>query len=157
MGKRSATVSRVIKAPPEKIFEILSDASLHPVIDGSGMVKSARGNPERLRLGTRFGMSMRLLTPYRTVNTVTEYEESKQIAWRPYLRIGPVQVLGGQTWRYKLEPVEHSDGGRATRVSETYDWGTAMTPLGLELAGYPKKMTAAMKRTLERLEDVVTR
>ncbi len=43
MEHRRTTVSREIAAPPDVIFAVLADASLHPVIDGSGTVRRSRG------------------------------------------------------------------------------------------------------------------
>lgn len=142
-NQRQVSVSRVIAAPAEKIFDVLADPAMHPVIDGSGSVKHARSKePQRLTLGSTFSMDMRIGLPYIIKNTVVEYEENRRIAWRH---------AGGHRWRYELEPVE---GG--TRVTETFDWSTALVPKGIELMGFPKKHPAAMAKTLERLDEVVT-
>jgi uncharacterized protein YndB with AHSA1/START domain len=147
MGEHPEAVSveRVIAAPPEKIFDVLADPSQHPVIDGSGTVKHTRGEqPERLSLGAKFGMSMKLGVPYGITNTVVEFEDGHRIAWRH---------IGGHRWRYELEPVD--DG---TRVRETYDWSTAIlgTRLYIMATGWPKRAEKAMTQTLERLDAHVT-
>jgi len=142
---KSVSVERVIDAPPEKIFDVLADPSQHPVIDGSGMVKHARGEePARLELGSKFGMSMRLGIPYAITNTVVEFDENRLIAWRH---------IGGHRWRYELDPA-----GAGTRVRETYDWSTAIlgTRLYIFVTGWPKRAQQAMTRTLERLAAHVT-
>ncbi|WP_334144975.1 SRPBCC family protein [Rhabdothermincola sp.] len=142
-SKRQVSVSRVIAAPPEKIFDVLADPSKHPIIDGSGTVKRARGSaPRRLELGSTFGMDMRMGVPYVIKNTVVEFEPNRLIAWRH---------LGRHRWRFELEPVE---GG--TRVTETFDWSTALAPWMIELVGYPKRHPANMLATLERLDAYVT-
>ena len=140
---RHVSVSRVIAASPEAIFEVLADPMRHGEFDGSGTVRgSSRGNPERLVLGSRFGMSMRMGIPYRIKNTVVEYAENRLIAW---------QHFGRHRWRYELEPV---DGG--TRVTETFDWSTAISPRFIERMGYPTKHIAPMEATLERLDALLT-
>lgn len=139
---RSVSVSRVIAAPPEAIFAVLADASKHPLIDGSGTVQAARGDTEPLRLGSKFGMSMKIGVPYLISNTVVEFEPNRRIAWAHW---------GKHRWRYQLAPVE---GG--TEVTETFDWSTSLFPKGIELAGYPKKHPPSMEKTLERLDAVVT-
>lgn len=140
---RQVSVSRVIPAPPEQIFAVLADPAMHPVIDGSGSVRQSRkGNPERLELGSRFTMDMRIGLPYLIKNTVVEYEENRLIAWRHF---------NGHRWRYRLEPV---DGG--TEVTETFDWSTARFPKGIEWMGFPEKHPAAMAKTLEGLERAVS-
>ena len=140
-------MERVVSAPAETVFDLLADPAMHPVIDGSGTVRApVAGNPSRLRLGSRFGMAMRIGRAYRITNQVVEFEEGRRIAWAHF---------GGARWRYELEPV---DGGAATRVRETFDyermtvrWG----PRFLELMGFPRRNRAGMERTLNRLAELV--
>ena len=137
-AERVVSVSRVIDASPEAIFDVLADPARHGDIDGSGMVQNVRGESKRLALGSSFGMDMKLgpLT-YRISNEVVEFEENRLIAWAHF---------GGHRWRYELEPVE---GG--TKVTESFDWSTAKVPKAIELMGYPKKHPANMTATLDRL------
>ena len=138
----SVSVSRVIDAPPQKIFDLLADPDMHPVLDGSGTVKGARGgNPERLSLGSKFGMDMRIGVPYRIKNTVVEFEDGKRIAWRH---------AGRHIWRYELEPA-----GGGTKVTETFDWSRAFTRLLGPLV-YRRTHPPMMEATLERIEREVT-
>lgn len=140
--QRKVSVERVIPAPPERIFALLADPAQHPVLDGSGTVRrSLPGNPERLSLGARFSMDMRIGVPYRITNTVVEFEEGRRIAWRH---------LGGHVWRWELEPVE---GG--TLVRETFDWSTNRYRWLLERLDIPERNRRAMERTLERLAQLV--
>ncbi len=141
--ERQVSVSRTIDASPEEVFVVLVDPAGHAAIDGSGMVKGDRYGDAPLRLGSRFGMQMKQFgVPYRISNEVVEYEENRLIAWAHFFR---------HRWRYELEPVE---GG--TKVTETFDWSTALVPKGLELTGYPKANRAAMEATLERLEQYLS-
>jgi len=143
LSERKVSVSRVIDAPAQKIFDVLADPSMHPVIDGSGSVQGSRGgNPERLSEGAKFGMDMKIGLPYRIRNTVVEFEDGKRIAWRHF---------GRHIWRYELEPAE---GG--TKVTETFDWSKSLAPWYIERAGYPKKHPKGMAATLERLAAQVT-
>lgn len=136
--ERVVSVSRVIDATPEAIFDVLADPARHGDIDGSGMVQNVRGESKRLALGSSFGMDMKLgPLPYRISNEVVEFEENRLIAWAHF---------GGHRWRYELEPV---DGG--TKVTESFDWSTAKVPKAIELMGYPKKHPANMTATLDRL------
>jgi uncharacterized protein YndB with AHSA1/START domain len=141
---KQVSTSRVIDADRQRIFDVLADPGLHPVIDGSGTVEDVQdGGPERLSDGARFGMSMKVGAPYRILNTVVEFEEGRRIAWRHF---------HGHRWRYELE--DAPAGG--TRVTETFDWSTARSKLPLELAGIPKRNLRGMERTLENLERLVT-
>lgn len=141
-GAGQLSVERVIDASPERIFAILSDASRHADIDGSGSVRSARKAPQQLRLGSKFSMDMRNVVPYRISNEVVEYEENRRIAW---------QHLGKHRWRYELEP--QPDG--RTLVRETFDWSTAVIPKFIELIGAPGRNRPGMVKTLERLAALV--
>lgn len=135
---RTVTAERLIAASPQRVFDLLADPSMHPVLDGSGTVKrSLDGNPERLRLGAKFGMGMRLGVPYRIRNTVVEFEEGRRIAWRHF---------GGHRWRYELEP---ADGG--TRVKETFDYTKGISRLYIGLTGFAERNRRGMEATLERL------
>jgi hypothetical protein len=137
--------TRTIAASPATIFAVVSDASLHPVIDGSGMVRDVRGSGDhRLALGSKFGMSMRLGLPYRITNTVVEYEPDRLIAWcHP----------GKHRWRWEVEPV---GDGASSLVTETFDWSTAISPKVIELVGYPERHLRNIERSLERLDAFVT-
>ncbi|TVR22196.1 MAG: dimethyladenosine transferase [Ilumatobacter sp.] len=135
---RIERATRFVPAPPEAIFELLSDPGSHALIDGSGTVRGARdASPERLTLGSKFGMQMRLGVPYRITNEVVEFDEPTLIAWRH---------LGGHIWRYRLEPTE---GG--TTVTEEFDWRTARSPLALRLMRAPTRNRTSIEATLDRL------
>jgi uncharacterized protein YndB with AHSA1/START domain len=136
------STSRVIRADRQRIFDVLADPAMHPVIDGSGTVTDVQdGGPDRLELGARFGMNMKLGAPYRILNTVVEFEEGHLIAWRHF---------HGHRWRYELADV---DGG--TEVTETFDWSRARSRLSIRLMGWPRRNLAAMRATLERLDALV--
>jgi uncharacterized protein YndB with AHSA1/START domain len=145
------SVERVIPSPPGPIFDLLADPAKHRLIDGSGTLRDAVDDTGRLALGSRFGMNMRLGIAYRMVNEVVEFEDDRRIAWqaRPDAPVGR-RIAGGRIWRYELEPVE---GG--TRVRETWDISQEQIPL---LVIGAKRMTRNnMERTLERIEELVTR
>lgn len=110
---------------------------MHPLIDGSGTVKAARGNTEKLDLGSEFGMQMRLGVPYRISNRVVEFEPDALLAWRHF---------SGHRWRYELVPAE---GG--TMVSETWDASRLRHKWVLRVLGFTRTTGPNMERTLERL------
>jgi uncharacterized protein YndB with AHSA1/START domain len=144
MSERSVSASKVIAAPPEAIWELLVDPASHALIDGSGTVKGTRApSGTRLSLGDRFGMTMRVGVPYAISNEVVEFEEGRLIAWRHF---------GGHRWRWELEPVE---GG--TRVTETFDWSTAKSPVALEVMRMPARNARSIRATLDRLEAHLSR
>lgn len=111
MGTSKVTSGTVVKAPPAAVFAILSDPRQHPRIDGSGTVRGSVSGPERLELGSQFGMQMKQGLPYTMRNTVVEHEPDRLIAWRH---------VGLHRWRYELEPVQVG-GVAGTKVTETWD------------------------------------
>lgn len=143
-NEQMVSVSREIDASPEAIFDVLADPRQHAAIDGSGSVKGVVDGPDRLELGSKFGMKMKIGLPYRVKSTVVEYNKNELIAWAH---------LGKHRWRYTLEPI---DGGSRTKVTETFDYSTARSPWFIEKMGYPRKHPAAMEATLERLDQHVS-
>jgi hypothetical protein len=108
-GKEEVKSARiVINAPAEKIFAILSNPRRHKEIDGTKTIQENISGPDKLVLGSKFGMKMRLGINYRIQNTVVEYGENSLIGWRH---------LGRWIWRYELVNI----GPQMTQVTETFD------------------------------------
>jgi uncharacterized protein YndB with AHSA1/START domain len=145
------TVERLIAAPPEAIFALIADPSRHPEIDGSGSVRQAKEPSQRVGLGDRFGMSMKIGLPYSMVNEVVEYEEDRRLAWQTR-GPGPVgRHVGGRIWRYELEP---RDGG--TLVKESWDISQESPFTRPVVRRGAAQARRNMEKTLERIEAVVT-
>ena len=138
----SVSVSRVIAADAQALFDVVADPTLHHVIDGSGSVQGVRGGSRKLALGDKFSASMRIGVPYLITNKVVEYTEGRRIAWAH---------VGGWRWRYEFEPVE---GG--TRVTETFDWSTSKAGAYIRLMKWAPKNRVNMERTLARLDAFAT-
>ncbi len=129
---------RFVPAEPQAIFDLLADPAQHSTIDGSGSVRSSTTEaPERLALGSKFSMSMKMAVPYKITNEVVEFDEPSLIAW---------QHMGKHVWRYRLRPV---DGG--TEVTEEFDFRPARSAIALKLSGAPKRNAKAIEATLDRL------
>jgi hypothetical protein len=142
-GSRWARSARiVIAAPASAVFDVLADPRRHADFDGSGTVQGAATGPDRLALGSRFGMSMRLKVPYRTDNEVVEFEEGRRIAWCHFNR---------HRWRFELEPV----GDSSTQVTETFDGRTAIFPPALLLMNAYDNNQIAVAKSLVRLKRLV--
>lgn len=137
---RTVSASTVVAAPPEAVFALLANPHRHHEFDGSGTVRGAVSGPERLALGDRFGMSMKIKLPYRITNRVVELEPDRRIAWCHAARA---------VWRYELEPVP---GG--TRITETFDYGGSPVAAGMELLGFPKGNARSIAATLRRLREI---
>lgn len=139
---QQVSVSRVIPADADALFEVVADPSLHHVIDGSGSVRGARGGSRRLALGDRFSTSMRVGVPYVITNKVVEFDDGRRIAWAH---------VGGWRWRYEFEPVE---GG--TEVTETFDASHSKAGAYLRLVRAAERNRRSMEQTLARLDAFVT-
>ena len=137
------SVERFVAAPPEAIFELLVDPDRHHDIDGSGTVVGAKQGSQRLQLGSRFGMSMRVKMSYSMVSTVIEFDEPRVIAWQTR---GPGNLGGGRIWRYELQPVE---GG--TLVRESWDISRESVLSKWMVKGLGEKTRENMAATLERI------
>jgi len=142
-GKEEVKSARiVINAPAEKIFAILSNPRRHKEIDGTKTIQENISGPDKLVLGSKFGMKMRLGINYRIQNTVVEYEENSLIGWRH---------LGRWIWRYELVNI----GPQMTQVTETFDASRAPLIAKAWLSvrkAYPWTQKAVAK-TLVRLKS----
>jgi uncharacterized protein YndB with AHSA1/START domain len=135
---RIERATRFVTATPQQVFDLLADPSQHATIDGSGSVRgTANSSTQRLTLGSKFGMRMKLGLPYRITNEVVEFEEPSLIAWRH---------MGGHVWRYRLEPT-----AEGTTVTEEFDWSTAKSPLALKAMRAPSRNRESIEKTLDRL------
>lgn len=137
---RTVTSSVVVAAPAAEVFALLANPHRHHEFDGSGTVRGATSGPERLTLGDRFGMDMKMRLPYRITNRVVEFEQDRLIGW-----CHPAKAV----WRYELEPV---DGG--TRVTETFDFTGSPVAKGIELFGMHKGNAKSIRDTLRRLQTI---
>ena len=137
---RIKSASIIINAPVSKVFDVIANPKMHPIIDGSNSVRFVIKGPSRLTLGSKFGMSMEIGIKYRITNTVVEFEENKLIAWRH---------LGRWIWRYELKEISPTQ----TVVIESFDGTT--TPFNVWLKArkaylYTQK---AVAKTLVRLKE----
>jgi uncharacterized protein YndB with AHSA1/START domain len=152
MDGSTVSVERVIKAPPEKIFELLADAGRHASFDGSESVNHASQQSVSLSMGSKFGMAMKgrketLFFPYRTANTVVEFEPDRRIAWQTTAMGG---LLGGRIWRYELSPAE---GG--TLVRETWDVSRDKQKRMITSGSMPQQTEQGMRATLKRIAKIL--
>ena len=136
------SASIIINAPASKIFDLLARPTMHSVIDGSRSVRGVLKAPDRLSLGAKFGMSMKLGVRYRITNTVIEFDENKTIAWRH---------LGRWVWRYELREITPNQ----TVVTESFDGRPSPFQWWLNARkayGYAEK---AVAKTLVRLKKEI--
>ncbi len=93
------------------------------------------------------GRKETLFLPYRTTNTVIEYEPDRRIAWQTY---GLGGLVGGRIWRYELAP---TDGG--TLVRETWDVSQEKNKRMVISGSMPQRTEQGMAATLDRLAQLL--
>jgi len=123
------------------IFDLLADPRRHQELDGTKTIKGNISGPERLSLGSKFGMRMHLGIRYRITNTVVEYEENRLIAWRHF---------GKWRWRYELRSISQD----VTEVTETFDGTTSISQLWLKFRKAYPWVQMAVAKSLVRLKVV---
>lgn len=140
-------VSRVIAAPPERLYELVSDmpkmAQWSPENTGGTWLKGATGPA----LGAKFkGTNKKGSTKWSTLATVVVAEPSREFAFD--VTAGGMKVA---RWGYRFEAV---DGG--TKVTEY--WDDHRTKVMAKITGAVLKVPdraehnrAGMEQTLERL------
>ena len=136
---RIKAASIIINAPISTIFELLANPSMHPVVDGSDSVKSVINGPQRLFLGAKFSMNMKIGVKYRITNRVVEFEEGRVIAW---------QHLGRWIWRYELTEITPTQ----TVVTESFDATKSPFQLWLKWRKAYPFVQIAVAKTLVRLK-----
>ncbi|MFM8966289.1 MAG: SRPBCC family protein [Actinomycetota bacterium] len=129
----------VIDAPAAKIFDIIARPELHPKIDGSNSVKGVNWGPERLSLGAKFGMRMKIGIRYKITNIVVEFKENELIAWRH---------LGRWVWRYELKALSANQ----TEVTESFDGRPSPFQWWLKARNSYRYVQKAVAKTLVRLK-----
>jgi hypothetical protein len=104
----TAAARITINTQASKIFDLLANPASHKLFDGSGTIQASISGPDRLFLGAKFGMAMKIKVPYRIKNTVVAFEENKKITWCHLMK---------WTWCYELLDV----GNGQTQVTESFD------------------------------------
>lgn len=145
--QRVVRASRVVKAAPGTIFELIADPNQQPTWDGNDNLRAAHDSGRVCGVGEAFLMELTHDGSLRE-NHVVEFEEGRLIAWMP----GDVGApRAGHLWRWELEPVE---GG--TLVTQTYDWRgldeTQRRRIKRALRTTPEMLQASVDRLAERAE-----
>ncbi len=124
-------------APASEMFEILANPRRHLEIDGTKTILKNISGPQRLKLGSKFGMNMHVGIKYRITNTVVEFEENKLIAWRHF---------GRWRWRYQLRALTPTQ----TEVTESLDGTTSISQAWLKFRkAYPWAQIAVAKSLVQ--------
>ena len=167
MGEESQRVeaSRRIKAPADRIFEILANPQRHMDFDGSDMLRGVVLDRPIFGVGDTFTMKMhRLGEDYLMLNYVVEFERDRRIFWEPAPGDtsraegndpSKVGIPAGYRWGYILTP-EVDD---VTVVTEVFEYGPLSDSLlrdgGAWING-TNTVLESMIASLEKLEKIST-
>ena len=145
-------VQRTIEADAAAIFRVLSDPMGHVMIDASGMLLDATGEPAKA-VGDSFVIHMDRealndypMGKYDVEVTITTFEQDREIAWTI---VGQIKPPIGHVYGYTLEP---ADGG--TLVTSYYDWSN-IDPQWREANIFPVIPESALRATLGILARTV--
>ncbi|GAB33714.1 SRPBCC family protein [Gordonia otitidis] len=148
----SVTVERVIDAPADEVFDVLSNPQRHPELDGSGFVRSVDHADRIQKVGEVFTMNMEgahMGGEYKTDNHVTGYAKDKLLAWQT----APAGTEPpGWEWVWELE----AQGPDKTLVRHTYDWSKVTDKDLLKKVSFPLVTEDQLEDTLGRLAAAVS-
>ncbi|GAC51020.1 SRPBCC family protein [Gordonia aichiensis] len=148
----SVTVERVIDAPADQVFDVLSNPQRHPELDGSGFVRSVDHADRIQEVGEVFTMNMEgahMGGEYKTDNHVTGYAKDKLLAWQT----APAGTEPpGWEWVWELE----AQGPDKTLVRHTYDWSKVTDKDLLKKVSFPLVTEEQLEDTLGRLAAAVS-
>src|SRR5580704_16487224 len=154
MTSERIEVQRTIDADPAAIFAILRDPQGHVIIDSSGMLQAADGEPVSA-VGDSFVVHMDRealndypLGRYDVTVSISAYEPDREIAWTI---LGQIRPQIGHVYGYRLEP---ADGG--TLVTSYYDW-SSIDPKWREAGIFPVISEGALRATLGILARTAAR
>jgi uncharacterized protein YndB with AHSA1/START domain len=137
--ERIVSVTRIIAASAERIFELIADPSRQPSWDGNNNLASSAPGQRVHQAGDVFKTT--LTGGAVRENHVVEFIEDSQIAWCP---AEPGKQPPGHLWRWQLNPVN----AELTSVTHTYDWTalTDATRLARARATTPDMLRASLDR-----------
>lgn len=146
------TVERVIEAPVDAVFNVLSNPEQHQKLDGSGFIRGVDHADRIQKVGEVFTMNMEgdhVGGEYKTDNHVTGYAKDKLLAWTT----APAGTEPpGWEWLWELE----SQGPNETLVRHTYDWSKVTDKKLLEQLKFPLVTKDQLEHTLGRLAAEAT-
>lgn len=146
---KKLVVSRTIEAPADEIFDFLTNAKKHQLIDGSGFIRSEDQGDRIQAVGDVFTMNMEgdhMGGEYKTDNHVTGYVKDKLVSWKT----APAGTEPpGWEWTWELDP----QGPKATDVTLTYDWSEVTDKELLKKVSFPLISKDQLEDSLAKLAE----
>lgn len=147
--EKQISVTRIIDAAADEIFDVITQPARHREFDGSGMVVSDDRTQRLQAVGDKFRMNMHHESQggdYQMENHVVSYADNKLIAWAP---ARPGEKPAGWKWIYMVEGASPN----STVVTLTYDWENVTDPELIPV--FPAVPEAALAESLNRLAALV--
>lgn len=153
MSAERLEATAVINAPAAQIFALIAHPDGHVAIDGSGMLVAAKDAQPLQGVGDSFTIDMERApigdpASYTMVNTVTVFDQDRELAWTPAREGGPT---AGHVFGFRLEPA----GADATTVTNYYDWSN-ISDAARERLTWPVIKADMLDRSLENLQRAVS-
>lgn len=148
----TTSVERVIPAPPEAVWEVVSDigfpTATSPELEHTEWLDDADGPS----VGARFlGHNARGDLTWTTTSVVTVHDAPTAFAWTPLYRPDdPEDPEPLATWRFDLEPV---DGG--TRVTQSVTLGPGRSGVTWAIRQRPEDEATIISLRLAQFEDAM--
>ena len=136
---RVAVASREVRAPADRVFELIADPARQPEWDGNDNLAVAEPGQRVRAVGDVFGMT--LTGGAVRENHVVEFVEDRLIAWKP---AEPGRPPVGHLWRWRIDPIDDD----LCIVEHSYDWTDLHDPNRLERARatMPDRLAASVDR-----------
>lgn len=145
-GRGRVSFAATINAPVSELFDLVADPQQHGRLDGSGSVVDVVYGPDRLELGARFSIKMKMFgAPYRITSVVTAFLEGRLVEWRH---------PAGHRWRWEFAPAGPEGAPSSALVTETFDYAAAGRWQAhlYELVGFPRRNANGIEDTLHGLQ-----
>lgn len=145
-----------IDAPPEQVWEIVSDLTKSAELAGSGQVLAVRpmsGGPTAI--GATYEADEKIGAKFKSVSKITEFEPPSRITWLS----APTPLKGApderwHMWTFTLAPEK---GG--TRLTQEVRAARAPFPMrivqliGVATSGGTKTIATGMDKTLQNIKE----
>lgn len=150
------TLTRTIAAPPERIFDLVTDPVMHVEIDGSGMLQAPIDAKKLTAVGDTFDMKMDReplgdipMGKYEVRNTVTKLEPNALLEWT----VGGIDTPPvGHVYGWQLEDA----GNGSTKVSHYCDWTNIIPALRAAEREWPIVPVHMLEGSMANLERLAT-
>jgi hypothetical protein len=144
--------TRIVEAPPSRVFRIVCDPQMQVKIDGSGMLKASPNSRPLVSVGDTFEMEMDReplgdlpMGKYKVLNTVTRIEPDALLEWN----VGSKERGAfGHVYGWEMTAV----GSGKTEVTNYCDWSDIPEKAHDRFPVVPKSM---IEKSVDNLAELI--